>query len=159
MGQATHEQVKLMLRLYELRREPRLRQARDWMIRQFTAKTPEEFQKQCPPGSDPHTSFRMAISYWDMVAGIANRELLDEELFFETKGAEQFLVWERLKPSVPGWRAMFKNPYVMSNLEEHCKRLEAFWEKRAPGWGETMRENLRRMAMPPKKAGGKRKKK
>jgi hypothetical protein len=28
MGQVTHEQAELVLRLYELRREPRLREAR-----------------------------------------------------------------------------------------------------------------------------------
>jgi len=146
MGQATHEHVKLMLKLYELRREPRLRQARDWFLWHFHATTPEELDKLCPPGSDPHTSFRMMVSYWDMVAGIVNRGLVDEELFFETQGAEQFLVWERIKTMIPVFRERGKNPYIMKNLEDHCRRLEAFWEERVPGWAEGMRGNMRRMA-------------
>ena len=35
MGQATHEQANLLLKLYELRREPRLREARAWFTGEF----------------------------------------------------------------------------------------------------------------------------
>ena len=132
MGKVTHEQANLMLRLYELRREPRLRQAREWFIREFHANTPEEGQKLTPPGSEAHTSFRMVTSYWEMVAGIVNRGLVDEEFFFE-QGAEQYLVWNRLRPLAPAVRQMFKNPHAWEHLEKHCKHLEAWWNKRSPG--------------------------
>ena len=42
MSDVTHEQVNLMLRLYDIRREPRLREARDWYMTHFTPATPEE---------------------------------------------------------------------------------------------------------------------
>ena len=42
MGQVTHEQVDLMLKLYEMRREPRLRQARAWFIDKFNVTSAEE---------------------------------------------------------------------------------------------------------------------
>ena len=35
MGEVTNEQVNLMLRLYEDRREPRLREAREWFSANF----------------------------------------------------------------------------------------------------------------------------
>jgi hypothetical protein len=74
-----------------------------------------------------------------MVAGIANRGLVDEELFFESTG-EQWGAWERIKPTVGAFRTMFSNPKFLSNLEEHCRRYEAWREKTAPGSGEAMRK-------------------
>lgn len=139
MGNATHEQVNLMLKLYDLRREPKLREARDWYFQNFNIKSAEDVMKIAPFGSKENTYMRMVMSYWDMVAGIANRGLVDEELFFESTG-EQWGVWEKIKPAVGTFRAMFSNPKFLSNLEEHCKRLEAWREKNAPGANEAMRK-------------------
>ncbi len=144
MGQVTHEQVNLMLRLYELRREPRLRQARAWFVDKFQPATPEEFAKNYPPGSEENTNIRMTVSYWEMAASIANRGLIDEEFFFENTG-EQWVVWERIKPLAPVWRAAFQDPHVFAALEEHCTRLEAWREKRAPGSTAAMRQMMEQM--------------
>jgi len=138
MPEVTHEQVNLMLRLYDIRREPRLREARDWYLTHFAPSTPDELMKLCPPGSDENAFMRMVISYWEMVASIVNRGLIDEEFFFENSG-EQWVVWERLKTVVPAFRAMFKNPTAFANLEKHCENMERWREKRAPGSTEAIR--------------------
>jgi hypothetical protein len=145
MGDVTHEQVNLMLRLYDIRREPRLREAREWFTTNFNATTAEEMMRLCPPGSKENAFMRMVISYWEMVAGIVNRGLIDEDLFFESTG-EQWMVWDRIKPILPVWRTMFKNPHVFAQLEEHIKRLDAWREKRAPGSTEAMRQLMAQMA-------------
>jgi hypothetical protein len=144
MGEVTHEQVNLMLRLYDIRREPRLREARDWFMNNFRPTSPEDVMRQYPPASQENAYFRMVMSYWEMAASIVNRRLIDEELFFENTG-EQWIVWERLKPMVPAWRALFKNPHMLSNLEDHCMRLEAWREKRAPGTTQAMRDMFAQM--------------
>jgi hypothetical protein len=138
MPDVTHEQVNLMLRLYDIRREPRLREAREWYMSHFNPKTPEEMMTLYPPGSQENAFMRMVFSYWDMVASIVNRGLIDEEFFFENSG-EQWVVWERLKPVVPAFRTMFKNPMVFSNLEKHVAAMDRWREKRAPGSTEAMR--------------------
>jgi hypothetical protein len=138
MSDVTHEQVNLMLRLYDIRREPRLREARDWYMTHFTPATPEELMAMCPPGSQENAFMRMVISYWEMVASIVNRDVINDEFFFENSG-EQWVVWERLKPVVPAFRVMFKNPLAFSNLEKHCAAMERWREKRAPGSTEAMR--------------------
>jgi Domain of unknown function (DUF4760) len=143
MAEVTHEHVNLMLRLYEMRREPRLREARDWYMANFHPTSMEEMQQQLPPGSKENASMRMVISYWQMVASIVNRGLIDEEFFFENSG-EQWVVWERLKPVVGAMRARYKNPHAYRNLEEHVKRLEAWREKNAPGTNEAMRQMMAR---------------
>jgi hypothetical protein len=136
---ATHEQVNLMLHLYELRREAKLREARDWMSVNFHPKSADEAMKLVPPGTKENGYMRMVLGYWEMVASIANRGLVDEELFFENSG-EQWGVWEAVKDLVPTWRAMFANPQFLGNLEEHCKRLDAWREKRNPGSVEVLRK-------------------
>jgi hypothetical protein len=136
---ATHEQVNLMLHLYELRREAKLREAREWMSMNFHPKTPDEAMKLVPPGTKENGYMRMVLGYWEMVASIANRGLVDEELFFENSG-EQWGVWEAVKPLAGAWRTMFANPQFLGNLEEHCKRLDAWREKRNPGSVEAIRK-------------------
>src|SRR5579862_7109702 len=138
MAEVTHEQVNLMLRLYDTLREVRLREARDWYMSSFHPATIEEMQQLCPPGSKENASMRMVVSYWEMVASIVNRGLIDEEFFFENSG-EQWVVWERLKPVVPAFRTMFKNPMAFSNLEKHVAAMDRWREKRAPGSTEAMR--------------------
>jgi hypothetical protein len=136
---ATHEQVNLMLHLYELRREAKLREAREWVSVNFHPKSPEDAMRLTPPGSKENAYMRMVMGYWEMVASIVNRGLVDEELFFENSG-EQWGVWEAVKDLVPTWRKMFANPQFLGNLEEHCKRLDAWREKRNPGSVEVLRK-------------------
>jgi hypothetical protein len=141
MGQVTHEQANLLLRLYELRREPRLREARAWFVANFDAKTPEEVNKKCPMGSEANASLRMVLSYWEMAAGLANRGLIDDELFFENSG-EALYIWERLRAVAPAMRAAYKNPHAWGQLEALAKRMEEWQEKRAPGHMAAMRQRM-----------------
>jgi hypothetical protein len=136
---ATHEQVELMLHLYELRREAKLREAREWVSKNFHPKNLEEGMQIAPPGSQANAYLRMVLGYWEMVASIVNRGLVDQELFFENTG-EQWGLWEQVKDLVPAWRDMFGGPQFLANLEEQCKRLEAWREKKAPGHTEKLRK-------------------
>ena len=151
MNQPIHEQVNLMLRLYELRREPRLREARAWFVDHCYVTSPEEMMKKYPPGSVENTNIRMTVSYWDMVASIVNRGLIDEDLFFENNG-EIWVVWDRIQPLAPAWRAALKNPHIFAHLEQVCKRLEEWREKRAPGSTAAMKQMMEQMARATAKA-------
>jgi len=150
MAQVSYEEVNLMLRLYDMRREPKLRQARAWFLEYFHPTTPEEMMQKYPQGSEENTYIRMVISYWEMVGSIVNRGLIDDELFFESNG-EIWVVWDRLRNVVPAWRAAFKNPRMFANIEETYKRLEAWREKHAPGSGAAMR-NIMAQSLPKTKA-------
>jgi hypothetical protein len=145
MAKVTHDHADLLLRLYEMRREPKMREARDWYFSKFHPATLEDIQKQAPMGSPESAYMRMVISYWNMAASIVNRGLIDEAFFFENTG-EQWFVWERIKPFVPAMRARSKNPQMYGSLEKHVKKLEAWRNKHAPGAAEVMRQ----MMAPPK---------
>ena len=153
MGQVTHQQAELLLKLYDMRREPKLREARAWFVENFSANSPEEMMTKYPPGSEGNTNIRMVVSYWDMVSSIVNRGLIDDEFFFENTG-EIWLVWDRIRAVTPAWRAAFKNPLVFANLEATATRLEAWREKRAPGTTEAIRQMMQMMQRPTAKAAG-----
>ena len=116
MSQATYDDVNLILRLYELRREDKLRQARNWFFANFKAKTMAEFQQLCPPGSEPNAFFRQCSSYWDMAASFVNAGVLSQDLFF-ANSREMLLVWIRVQPLLAEARASFQDPKYMGNLE------------------------------------------
>ena len=130
--QATYDDVNLVLRLYELRREEKLRAARDWFSSEFKARTFEEAAQLAPMGSQNSAYLRMVTSYWDMVGSFINSGVLHEDLFFES-GYEMAICWEKVRDIVPGIREAFKNPLYLKNLEDAVGRYEKFIEKRSPG--------------------------
>ena len=135
----THEQAQLHLQVYDLRREERLRQARDWFQKSYNAETLEEAMKIAAPGTEHGNFLGMVIGYWEQACTLLNYELLHEDLFFETSG-EFFGVWEQLKTVVPQFRQAFKDPNLLTNLEKAAKRYEEWSEQRSPGHVAAMRE-------------------
>jgi L-rhamnose mutarotase len=113
---ATYEDANLLLRLYELRREDKMRQARDWFNKNFHANNLEELSKICPLGSQEHAYFRMVSSYWDMAASFVTSGVLQRELFMQNS-REMLFVWIRMSDVVPAMREAQKNPEIARNLE------------------------------------------
>jgi len=145
----TYEQAQLHLQVYDQRREAKLRQARDWFFKNYHVTSLDDAMRVAPMGSETGAFASMVISYWDMVASIVNRGLIDDELFFESNG-EIWVVWDRMRSIVPTWRSAFKNPHLFSNIEDTCKRLEAWRERRAPGSSAAMRSLLAQTTPSPK---------
>ena len=148
----THEQAQLHLQVYDLRREARLRQARDWFQKSYNAETLEEAMKIAAPGTEHGNFLGMVIGYWEQACSLLNYELLHEDLFFETSG-EFFGVWEQLKAVVPQFRQAFKDPNLLGNLEKAAKRFEEWSEKRSPGHVAAMREWMQKERAQAKSAG------
>ena len=115
--QATYDDANLCLRLYELRREDKMRQARSWFAANFAPTTVEEMMKMAPPGSPENAYMRMVASYWEMAAAFVTAGVLNQDLFFETNG-ELLFVWERIRHIMPAMREAFKNPKAFHNLEK-----------------------------------------
>jgi hypothetical protein len=119
--------ANLLLRLYELRREPELRAARAYMLTEFNASTWEELRPHYLSGNEMDRYFRMTTSYWEIVAGFVNRGLIDEELFFDTHG-EDLVVWNKVKPLIAGARKQIR-PTFLWNLERMARRHQAWREQ------------------------------
>ena len=120
-NQATYDDVNLIIKLYELRRDDRLREARKW-FGGLKGKTLAELQALCPPGSEQEASLRMVTSYWEMAASFITSGVLNQELF-EQSGGELLFVWTKIQDVVPEWRKAFNNPKYLSNVETVAKKM------------------------------------
>ncbi|MGQ9635565.1 MAG: DUF4760 domain-containing protein [Bryobacteraceae bacterium] len=140
--QATYDDVNLVLKLYELRRETKLRAAREWFSSTFRAHTLEELDQTCPQGSETSVYFRMVVSYWEMVASFLTGGVLHEELFYQS-GGEMLLVWEKIKDLLPDLRQRYANPLLYRNLEQAAGRYIRWLNQQAPGAYENFAARLR----------------
>ena len=114
--QPTYDDANLILRLYEMRREDRMRQARTWFTAKCRVKSYEELMKLAPGGSEDNASFRMVVSYWDLVGSFVTAGVLNKELFFQS-GRELLLVFERLRDALPSIREAYQDPNYLRHLE------------------------------------------
>ncbi len=140
----THEQAQLHLQIYDLRREARLRQARDWYFKNYFVDNLDEAMRIAAPGTETGTFAMMVLSYWEQACALLNYGLLHEGLFFETSG-EFFVVWEFVKPTVPQAREKFVNKEFLAHLEKAAQRYEAWIESRSPGHIAAMRQFMKQM--------------
>jgi hypothetical protein len=111
MRKPTHADAELLLRLYEIRREPELRRARQWFLTKFQASDWMEIKLRYLTHSDEDRYFRMTTSYWEMVGTLVNRGVLQAELYFDHTG-EDIVAWERCKPWIAGARADIRPTYL-----------------------------------------------
>jgi hypothetical protein len=116
MDKPTHHDAELILKLYELRREERMRKARNWLAG-YKATTLAEHQAACPPGSDQDASFRMVTSYWDMAASFVTSGALNQELFLHS-GGELLYIWTKIAPLVQEMRKGYGMPHMLSHMEK-----------------------------------------
>lgn len=137
----THEQAQLHLQVYDLRREAKLRQARDWFQQNFAADSFEDAMRLAVPGTEYGAYVGMVIGYWEQACALLNYGLLHEDLFFETSG-EFFGVWEQLKKVVPQFREQYKEPHMLANMEKAAQRFEEWSNERSPGHIAAMRQYM-----------------
>lgn len=128
---ATHDDANLVLRLYELRREEKMREARDWFMRNYRVQSIEDANRIAPMGSKENAYVRMIISYWEMAASFITSGVLNQELFFDS-GGELLFVWERVSPVVPAYREMMKNPLAFRCLETVANAYIARMQSASP---------------------------
>ena len=122
---STHEDADLILKLYDLRREATMREARNWM---FTF-NPTSIQDIMDVMIGEHSGhYRMVISYWEMAAAMVNNGSIDEKLFHETNG-EHLFVYSKIEHLIPELRAMFGSQEFLLNLETLVKRIPDYETK------------------------------
>jgi hypothetical protein len=128
-----HEDADLILKLYDLRREPVMREARNWL---FTF-NPTSVQDVIDTLTGEHSGhYRMVVSYWDMACAMVVNGAIDEQLFNETNG-EHIFVYMKIEPVIQEIRALFGNPDFCKNLETVVKRIPNI-ETQLPAMRERM---------------------
>ncbi len=140
----THEQAQLHLQIFEMRREARLRQARDWFFKNYIVENLDDAMRIAAPGTENGAFAMMVLSYWEQACTLLNYGLLHDELFFQTSG-EFFGVYEMAKPAIPQFREKFVNKLFLANLEKAAQRYETWIETRSPGHTAAMRQFVKQM--------------
>jgi hypothetical protein len=113
----TYEDAALVLRLYELRREEKLRVAREWFRAKFFPQSFEEVKAVALGAGIENTHYRMVLGYWDMAASFVASGILHPELFFDS-GGEALFVWAKIGEFVPEMRREYQSPRLLANLEK-----------------------------------------
>jgi hypothetical protein len=108
------ESADLILKLYDLRRETTMREARNWIVSFFPETADDILQTMIDP--EASAKFRMVTSYWDMAATFVNHGAIDEEMFNETAG-EHVLVFSKIEPFLEEVRQKMGSPNFLKNLE------------------------------------------
>ncbi len=121
MDKPNHHDVDVILKLYELRREDRMRKARGWIFG-YKANNAVEHQAVCPPGSEHDAYYRMVTSYWDMAASFVTSGAVNKDLFLQSAG-ELLFVWEKTKGTITDSRKAMGNPGYLSHLETVARAL------------------------------------
>lgn len=119
----TATDAELILKLYELRREARMRDARDFFAFKFFPASYDDILKiMAARGSDENAYLRQVTSYWEMAAAFVTQGALNAELFFETCG-EMWFVYTKIKPFLPQLRNEM-SPTYFANVEKVAEGTE-----------------------------------
>jgi hypothetical protein len=128
--------AELIMKLYDLRRESVMREARNWFFT-FSPESVEDIQRA---GMGEHSAyFRMVTSYWDMACSFVNHGAIDPDMFNDANG-EHVVVYAKLQPFLEQLRAAV-SPAYMQHTEKVVMAMPDI-EARIT----RMREMMRRMA-------------
>lgn len=120
---ATPADAEIILKLYELRTETVMRQARAWVMGEFWPQTAGDFFAVLNNPSDPHNPWlRQVISYWEMAATLVLHGAVSAELFVDCN-AEGFFLLAKVAPILEAIRE--KNPPFLSKTSELIERFSA----------------------------------
>ena len=109
------ESADLILKLYDLRREKKMRKARNWIFG-YNPTSVDDYMKTMMD-DEVGGYLRMVVSYWDMAATLVNQGAIDADMFNATAG-EHIMVFAKIEPILADLRAMWDMPEALSNLEK-----------------------------------------
>jgi hypothetical protein len=105
------EEAGLILELYNLRREEKMRQARDWYFRDFNPQSFADFNAAM--FSENSAYLRMVITYWEMAAALVKNGAISLELFSDSNG-EHIGVFSKIEPLLGEIRAAYGPQFAAS---------------------------------------------
>ena len=117
MSQATYHDAELILKLYDLRRESKMREAREFFAK-FNPASFEELMGVMGNFESKESAYlRQVLSYWEMAAALVVHGTLNAELAQDTLG-EMTFVYAKMKPFIKQMREMMKAPEMFQSVEK-----------------------------------------
>ena len=114
------EDVRLILELYDLRREPELRKARQWWLITFWPKSADDFVKVAMAmGSEENNWLRQVGSYWGIAISFVLNGVVSEKLFFQPSFCgEMYFIFAKVRPFLKELREKLNNPELFLMMEK-----------------------------------------
>jgi hypothetical protein len=129
-------QAELILKLYELRRETVMREARSYVGGKFMPQSANEFVELVTAGSRNSGFILQVYGYWDMVAAFVSSGALDAGLVYDTC-QEMYFQYAKIQPYLAEFRKKMNLPEFLISIERVVEGSEAGRRRL-----QTMRKNL-----------------
>lgn len=110
-----HHDAELVVRLYELRRDPIMREARESINTKFYPRTLDELLAVAKREHPLNAAFRQTSSYWEMVYSTARYGIVHHDFLLESNG-EGMLLFAKVQPFLEEYRKA-TNPRAFVNAE------------------------------------------
>lgn len=116
----TIEDARLILKLYDLRREAEMRKARQWWLNTFWPKTADDFVKVATAmGSEENNWLRQVGGYWGIALSFVSNGIVSEKLFFQVPFCgELYFIFAKVRPFLKELREKMNNPELFLNMEK-----------------------------------------
>jgi hypothetical protein len=111
-----------ILKLYELRGEARMREARAWFFSEFAPRSGKDIVRLMVSGERRSAFYRMVSSHWEAAASFVNNGGIDERLFLEGN-SEHVVVYAKLQPHLAEARELMGEPDYLANLERLVMKI------------------------------------
>jgi hypothetical protein len=123
MATPTYADAELILKLYDARREPELRKARQWWTGTFWPESADDIVKIIRSGGSQENAWlRQVLGYWSMATSFVSHGVLSEDLFFEPScSGEMFVIYAKVEPFLKEMREKLQNPLLLANIEKLAK--------------------------------------
>jgi len=138
----TAADAEIILKLYDLRREPELRKARKWWLNEFWPESLDDIVAvQRAVGTPENNWYRQVLGYWGVATSLALHGAVSETLFLDPAFCgEMFVIFCKLKPFLKELREKMGAPRMLKNIEDMVMRTNA-----SRDWLAYMEKNVARM--------------
>jgi hypothetical protein len=129
-----HHDADLIIKLYELRREPVMREARKDILSKFWPKSFEDVLAVNKGDHPLNSAFRQTSTYWEMVYGMAKHGVIHADFMIESC-AEGLFLYARMEPYIAQYREQiratgFRNAEWITTHSEAAKAQLEHYRKR-----------------------------
>ncbi len=115
-GKATTADAEIVLKLYDMRREKVMREARNWLLGFWPQNVQDVMAVANAFGKPENAYFRQVMSFWEMAASLPLRGAVDPELFMDWSG-EMVFVFAKFAPILAEVREAMANPMFLQRVE------------------------------------------
>jgi len=142
MAQATYQDADLLLRVFEMRREPKLRESRDFMGK-LSFRDLDDFKRKHMNNRVVQLHWGKVFGYWEMVCTLVDRGLLNEDLFNATNN-EHVWLWAKYRDPIRAFRERYGEPEMLASVERVALRHP--WYQGMERWMMSEQQRARKPA-------------